>query len=209
MKIAGPKYKVCRRLGAGVFDQCQTQQYVLSEARHGKNMKRGRRPSALSDYGKQLLEKQKVRTAYGVGERQLRRYISIAKKGAQSSDVDPATNLAQILEGRIDNIVYRAGLAPTRRAARQLVSHGHILVNGARTTIPSHELREGDTFSVRPQSTEKPVFALRKEEIAQAKSPSWLQFDAKKLEGKVSARPKIELTELVGDFGAILEFYSR
>lgn len=209
MKTAGPKFKVCRRLGAGVFDQCQTQQYVLSEARHGKNVKRGRRPGAMSDYGKQLLEKQKVRTAYGVGERQLRRYISIAQKNTAHKDTDPSTTLAQILEARIDNVVYRAGLAPTRRAARQLVSHGHILINGKRSTVPSHEVHEGDTFAVRPQSIEKPVFALRKEEIAQAKPPVWIQFDTKTYTGTVSARPKIDLSEMVGDFGAILEFYSR
>lgn len=199
-------YKVCRRLGAGVFDKCQTQKFVLSEAKHSKNVKTRRR--TLSDFAKQLIEKQRVRFAYGVTERQLRKYVEEAGRVAVLG-TDPATRLLEQFEMRLDNMVYRVGLAPTRRAARQLVSHGHILVNGVRTTIPSRQMKEKDVFTVRDRTRGLPVMDHIKISIDSASKPIWLAFDMKTLEGKVTARPTADNTEMPGSVSAILEYYSR
>ena len=206
MKIQAT-YKVCRRLGAGVFDKCQTQKYTLSEARRGKTMRGGRRRN-VTDYGKQLLEKQRVRFAYGVSERQLRRYIEEANRAA-TLGTDPTVRLMEQLEMRLDNVVYRLGLAASRRAARQLVTHGHVHVNGKRTDIPSRQLREKDTVSVRERTQKLPIMDRMKETMDTASLPAWISFDKKKLEGTVTARPKVEVTEMPGNVGAILEYYSR
>src|SRR3989338_1959876 len=126
MLLIKSKYKIAKRLGAGVFEQTQTQKFALSEART-KNTKERRGRRGGSDYGRQLLKKQKLRHPYGLSEPQLSNYVkaSFALKG-------PSLSLHRALELRADNVVYRSGLAPTRRASRQMVSHGHITVNGKR-----------------------------------------------------------------------------
>ncbi len=205
MKIQ-PTYKVCRRLGAGVYDKCQTQKYMLSEARHTKNV-RGRRRN-VSDYGKQLLEKQRVRFAYGISERQLRRYVEESNR-VSALGMDPIVRLIEQLEMRLDNVVYRLGLASTRRAARQFVSHGHVLLNGTRTTVPSVQVREGDSIAVRDRTKALPIAERLKQSIEEASTPAWLTLNVKKMEGKVNARPTADMTEMPGSPGAILEYYSR
>jgi len=162
----------------------------------------------MSNFAKQLLEKQRIRFAYGVGERQLRRYVEEANRAA-AVGVDPATRMLEQLEMRLDNVVYRLGLAPTRRAARQLVSHGHILVNERRTTVPSRQLVIGDVPAVRERTRNLPIIEHMKAVIEQATIPVWLSFDMKKYEGKVAAKPTPDNTELPGSVGAILEYYSR
>ncbi len=202
-----PTYKVCRRLGAGVYDKCQTQKFMLSEARHAKNVKGGRRRT-LSDFGKQLIEKQRVRFAYGITERQLRGYVEESNRVAVLG-TDPIVRMIEQLEMRLDNVVYRLGLTTSRRAARQLVSHGHILVNGRRVTIPSLQVKEGDTVSVRERTRGLPIIEKIKKQVEERTLPAWLTFDVKKLEGSVKARPTPENTEMPGSAGAILEYYSR
>jgi len=202
-----PTYKVCRRLGAGLFDKCQTQKYTLSEARHEKGRRGGRRRN-ISDFGKQLLEKQRVRFAYGISERQLRRIVEEAFRVA-TLGADPVARMIEELECRLDNAVYRAGLASTRRAARQLVSHGHVEVNGTRTTVPSYTVKEGDTFTLRARTSKLPIMEHIKEHLSNATAPVWLAFDAKQFTAKVTARPTADNTEMVGDVRAILEYYSR
>src|SRR3989344_5455161 len=150
------KYKIAKRLGAAIFEQTQTQKFALSEAR---SIKAKRRPRAAFDYGRQLLEKQRVRYTYGITETQLSKYVKKAYTTA-----DPSRSLHKMLEMRADSVVYRAGFAPTRRAARQLVSHGHILVNGTRTTSPSHHVGQGDTLTIREGSRRSPLFASQAEE---------------------------------------------
>lgn len=201
-----PTYKVCRRLGAGVFDKCQTQKYMLSEARHAKN-KKDRRHN-LSDFGKQLFEKQRVRFAYGVPERQLRRYIDEANRVAILG-TDPGARLVEQLELRLDNVVYRLGFARSRRSARQLVSHGHVQVNGTRTTIPSRMLELNDVVGIRTRTQSLPVMDRIKENLESSTAPAWLAFDKTAFEGTVRALPSKENTEMVGSVGAILEYYSR
>lgn len=203
-----PTYKVCRRLGAGVYDKCQTQKYMLSEAKHAKSFRGGRRRKNITDYGKQLIEKQRVRFAYGVSERQLRKCVEEAHRVAILG-VDPKLRMVEQLEMRLDNIVYKLGFTQSRRAARQLVSHGHVLVNGVRTTIPSRATSEGDVITVRERTRALPIMETIKKGVEEATLPTWMIFDVKKFEGKVTARPTLENTETPGAVEAILEFYSR
>lgn len=202
MKV-GPKYKIAKRLGATVFEKTQTQKFALSEARASKG--RGRRPRNVSDFGKQLLEKQKVRMTYSITERQFRNYIN----EAMESDGDPAANLHMLLERRLDNVAYRMKLAPTRRAARQMVSHGHITVNGKKITVPSHRTRPGDVIGVRDGSKNTNLFTEAPTRIAEANIPSWIAVIGKDLTGEIKELPTFVETDTAGDLTSVISFYSR
>lgn len=201
MKI-GPKYKIARRLGSAVFDKTQTQKFALSEGRRTKNSK-GKKKQ-LSEYALQLLEKQKIRYTYNVAEKQFENYVkeAIATKGVSSADA-----LQEFLEVRLDNVIYRMGIAPTRQASRQMVSHGHFLVNGKRVTVPSFRLKIGDKISVREGSKSSVMFHDLSKKLERSQTPVWLGFDAGKMEGSVKNRPTKEGALL--DFARVLEFYSR
>lgn len=197
------KYKIAKRLGAGVFEQTQTQKFALSEARTAASKKRPRGRGG-SDYGRQLLEKQRVRFTYGLNERQLSNYAEKAMKEA-----DPSTALHRSLEMRADSAVYRAGLASTRRAARQMVSHGHILVNGRRTTTPSHQLRKGDVLTIREGSRTSPLFAGLADGEEKRSVPQWMKVDVSLLKAEVTGEPAYTTVETGLDYATVFEFYSR
>lgn len=200
----GPKYKIARRLGAPVFEKTQSQKYALSQARKEKSGKSFMRPK--SEFGIQLLEKQKARYTYCLTERQFSRY---AKEALAKRGTNVLARFFEMLELRADNVAYRAGLAGTRLSARQLVSHGHITVNGRRITIPSYKLSVGDVLSVRPGSKEKRVFADLSERLSSYRQPSWLSFDEGSMTAKVITAPKLEESQALFNLRAILEFYSR
>lgn len=199
------KYKICKRLGSSVFEKCQTQKFMLSQERRERSRRGGKRPGALSDFGKQLLEKQKVRYTYGVAERQLSRYAKESMERAR----DPEAHFVNRLESRLDNAVYRAGLTATRSAARQMVSHGHITVNGRRVNIPSLAVKEGDVIAVREGSRSKILFADLTERLKEHRGAQWIAFDAGKMSGVVKGAPQAEKTELGFDVETVLEYYSR
>lgn len=204
MKI-GPKYKIAKRLGAGIFEKTQTAKFELSVQRGG--MKRStKRPAQASDYKKQLIEKQKMRFSYGISEKQLRRYVdeSIAKKGHQ-----PIAVLIDRLETRLDNVVYRLGLAKTRQFARQMVSHGHIIVNGKRLNVPSHKVKLGDIITIREGSKSSVMYAEIPEKHEATSVPNWLVLDPKKLEGTVKGAPQYNPTETLFNAEQVMEYYSR
>lgn len=203
MKI-GPKYKIAKRLGAPIFEKTQTQKFELSVAR-GQNARRGRRPGQMSDYKRQLIEKQKMRYTYGITEKQLRRYVDEAMEKSNQ----PVALLMDRLESRLDNVIYRMGLAKTRRLARQVVSHGHICVNGKKMTIPSHKVRVGDVVSVREGSRQNGLFVNLSESHEPAGVPAWLSFDAKKLEGTMKSAPVYTPAETLFDPEQVMEYYSR
>ncbi|MCR4311548.1 MAG: 30S ribosomal protein S4 [Candidatus Taylorbacteria bacterium] len=200
--INKPQYKIARRLGTGLFEKTQTQKFALRE---GQRKVVSKRPKAKSAFGNQLLEKQKARYSYGVGERQFAKYVeqALAKQGANDE------LLYERLETRLDNVVYRLKLTPTRRAARQAVSHGHILVNGTRVTVPSYNLKATDKIQIREQSAQKGVFAGLAERIKDNLPPSWLQFDPETRTGGIQGKPKMVKSELLFDMAAVLEFYRR
>lgn len=202
----GPKYKICRRLGAGVFEKCQTQKFALAQETAIRPRKGGSR-SGGSSFGVQLLEKQKARFSYGVSEQQFFRYVkeAMARKGGNS-----ANDLVARLEARLDNVVYRLGFATTRRQARQLVSHGHIKVNGKRLTTPSYKVEIGDVVSIRTESQQSPFFANLTEHIAERKLPNWLKVSEGNLhQASVEAAPEIIASDLIFDPAVIIQFYSR
>lgn len=153
-----------------------------------------------SEYGIQLAEKQKIRNEYGLRERQFRAYFNKAN--------DPAGVFA-LLEARLDSTVYRAGLAITRPQARQLVSHGHITVNGRKVTIPSFQVREGDVVAVRMGSMDAKVFNDYAERMEKFQAPSWVTVDVKKRETKVKSRADIKEETQPFNFQTVIEFYSR
>lgn len=205
MKV-GPKYKIAKRLGASVFEKTQTQKFAIAQERGAMTKKRGRGPT---EYGRQLLEKQKVRVTYGLSEKQFSSYVAGAMKTHASAELTPVDVLHRSLEMRLDNLVNRLGLAPTRRAARQMVSHGHITVNGRKTSIPSRQIRIGEVIGVREGSRSLPLFENFAERFAEMSLPQWLTWDAKKMEGGVVTMPSTESASPAGDLSTVLSFYSR
>lgn len=201
MKI-GPKFKIAKRLGAPIFEKTQTQKFAASAARV-KDKKKGR-PAQMSDYKRQLIEKQKMRFSYGITETQLRKYADEALEKSS----EPIQFLMARLESRLDNVAYRLGLAKTRRLARQMASHGHLVVNGKKLTIPSHQLKVGDVVTVREGSRSSVLF-LSLAESHTGMVPAWLKFDIKKLEGQVEAVPTYMPAETLFDPEQVFEFYSR
>lgn len=198
----GPRYKIARRLGSPIFEKTQTQRYALSLSRKEKNDQMPTRPK--SEFGKQLIEKQKARLSYGISERQFAKYVKQSLNAAE-----PTQKLFLSLENRLDNVLYRAGLAKTRLAARQMASHGHATVNGRRVTVPSIALKEGDEVGVREGSRASALFADVAERGKTATVPAWLAADAEKLSAKVVGKPVYAPNEAVFDLNAVIEFYSR
>ena len=203
--IIGPKYKICKRLGSAVFEQCSTQKFALSEAKKPASKKKTGRPGGGSEFKRQLIEKQKIRFGYGVSERQLTRYVN----ESMHSEMGPALALVNRLESRLDNVVYRLGIAKTRRLARQMVSHGHIIVNNHRINVPSYEVKKNDSITVREGSKISPLFQRLLEETPDARLPEWLQFDVKTMKGGKTAEPVSSKTEYSFDPVQVLEYYSR
>ena len=201
MKI-GPKFKIAKRLGAPIFEKTQTAKFALSQARGGRKLKR---PGQASDYKRQLIEKQKMRFTFGITEKQLRRYID----EAIAKSTQPIPHVMERLESRLDNVVYRLGLAKTRRFARQVVSHGHIIVNGKRLSIPSHRVRVGDIISVREGSKQSGLFVQIADTHESASVPAWLSMDIKKLTASVTGLPVYNPAETLFDPEQVMEFYSR
>src|SRR6185437_9973652 len=200
----GPRYKIAKRLGASVFEKAQTQKFAQSEARTSK-IKRGGR-GGLSEYGKQMLEKQKVRVTYGITERQFRNYV---RKALDAGSGTPVERLHSMLELRLDNVAYRLGLASTRRAARQMVAHGHITVNGKKIRVPSYNVSSADRIAVREGSKVHGSLAGYEERFAERTLPSWLIWNPKAMEGGVSQIPTAANADPAGDLRAVLSFYTR
>ncbi|MEQ1561319.1 MAG: 30S ribosomal protein S4 [Nitrospira sp.] len=201
--ITGPKYKIARRLGAPIFEKTQTQKYALHLERKGK--KKGF-SKAKTEYGLQLNEKQKARFIYGLSEKQFSNYVkeALAKKSAKTPET-----IYQFLETRLDSVIYRLGFSSTRGGARQIVSHGHITVNGKRVNIPSLRVSLGDKIEIAKRSTQKPLFANLDEKIKNVTVPSWIKFDAVKKVAEIQGMPVLVKSENMFDLNTVIEFYSR
>lgn len=206
----GPVCKLCRREGEKLFlkgDRCFTAKCAFDRRSYppGMHGRRARFRRRTTDFGTQLREKQKARRMYGVLERQFRRYFKEAerRKGVTSA------NLLQILESRLDNIVYRLGFASSRAQARQLVRHGHFDINGRKTDIPSYLVKPGDLISVRDRSKSKTYFKNVVEEMEHRFVPEWLTVDVNTLSGRVLALPTREEIEVPLKEQLITEYYSR
>ena len=209
-RYTGPNCKLCRREGAKLFlkgDRCFTPKCAIERRNLPPGMAGGMRPMRrrMSEYAVQLREKQKVRRAYGVLERQFRRYFRLAEKAPGLT----GGNLLQILESRLDNVVYRMGFATSRKQARQLVTHRHFRVNGRSANTPSHLLKVGDAISVRPASKDLDVFVIAQERASDMGRPEWVLVDVEKKSGKVVALPERDQVDVVVNEQLIVEFYSR
>jgi small subunit ribosomal protein S4 len=204
-RYRGPVGKVSRRLGVGITEKGQR---ILSKRPFPPGQQGpGARRRQVSDYGLQLTEKQKARHIYGVLERQFRRvFAQAARKSGVTGEY-----LLSLLERRLDNVVYRLGLATTRAQARQLVSHGHITVNGRKTNIPSFTVKVGHVIAVRPESRNRTYFKnlVDSGEINRYRAPDWLQLKPAELSGEVIALPRREDAEPDINEQLIVEFYSR
>lgn len=185
-------------------ERCASGKCALSR-RRSRPGQHGNRQRILSEYGRELVEKQKVKFYYLLRERQMKKYFLMAEKSKESTPIA----LAKILERRLDNIVYRLGFFGSKPQARQAVVHGHILVNGKKIDRPSYLVEIGDVISPKPQSLSKGIFEGLKERIKRYQPPSFLELDKEKLQGRVVAEPNIDELKLPFDFSLIVEFYGR
>lgn len=204
MKI-GPKYKICRRLGDRVFSKCQTTKFTISGTMPKSNGKRRR--GKVSEYGQQLIEKQKIRYTYGVSEKQFSNYVNKSK--TKKNEAGPAGSLFLALESRLDNAVFRTGVVNSRAFARQIVSHGHVLVNGKKVTIPSYQVRAGEVISIKENRKSSKIYQDIEERLKDQTPPAWIVFDPKKLEAEVKGVPTFKEGESGLGFRTVIEFYSR
>ena len=200
--------RLCRRSGEKLMlkgSKCITKCVLDKRSKPpGQQLGRGRRPR-LSERGLQLREKQKARYSYGLLERQFRRLFATAERQSGIT----GENLLVLLERRLDNVVYRLGFADSRAQARQLVRHGHILLNGRQTDIPSCLVKEGDTISWKPTSTESEYYKQLVKDITSKQVLNWLSLDKENLVGQVLSLPTPDDTEAKFDGKSIVEFYSR
>ncbi len=209
--MSDPKCKICRRMGVKLFlkgERCVTQKCQMIKKPYPPGKKGKRRPTPLSEYGRELREKQKLKNLYNLKERQFKNYVKgvLKKRGKVENASDL---LVKILESRFDNVVFKLGFTASRSQARQLVSHGYFLVNGKPTNIPSRQLKKGDIISIKPQKTKKAVFKDIKSIVKKAKVPSWLEFNVEKFEGKLKEEPTLEDIIVPVEIASIFEFYSR
>jgi len=210
-KYRGPVCKLCRREGEKLFlkgercftPKCAFERHSYAQGQHGKSSQFRRKRD--SDYNRQLRAKQKARRMYGILERQFRRYyeVSLQRRGLTG------LNLLQILESRLDNVVFRLGFAESRSQARLLVTHGHFLVNGRRTDVPSMLMSQNDVLAVREESRPRTYFKDLAAVAEERNIPAWLSRDLKNLSGTVIRLP--ERSEIDGNLSEqlIVEYYSR
>ncbi len=199
--------RICRREGQKLFlkgsrcytDKCSVTRRNYAPGEHGQGKKK------ISEYGTQLREKQKTKAFYGVGEKQFRKYFEMAenKKGITGE------NLLQILESRLDNVVYRLGFGTSRAQARQLVNHGHFEVNGKKVDIPSYLIKAGDVITVREIKKDNKTIKENLEVNAARPVPEWLEKDADKMQGKVLRLASREDVDIPVEEHLIVELYSK
>jgi small subunit ribosomal protein S4 len=202
--------KLCRREGEKLFlkgercfsPKCSFERRSYPPGQHGRQVQFHRKES---DFGLQLREKQKVRRLYGVFERQFRRYFHQAQRQKGMT----GENMLVILESRVDNVVYRLGIASSRAQARHLISHGHFAVNGRKTNVPSFLVSVGDAIAVRDNSKQKTHFRELTKELDEGRVPSWLSLDTKSLSGQVVNMPTRDQIDVTLNEQLIVEYYSR
>ncbi|MEK7614198.1 MAG: 30S ribosomal protein S4 [Patescibacteria group bacterium] len=207
--ITDKKCSTCRRAGEKLFlkgEKCFTPRCVFVKKPYppGKIDSERKHRSMMTEYGRQLKEKQKVRNVYGVSEKQFGNYVKAASK---KHGVNPPEKLYESLERRLDNVVFRMGLGKSRTHARQLVSHGHILINGKRCSIPSHQTRIGDVVSVREESKGRIVFTEAFKKLTDRDTPNWLMLRPDVAQGEIKSLPKEKNPPF--NLTSVIEFYSR
>lgn len=206
-RYTGPVCRICRREGAKLFlkgdrcysDKCAIDRRQYAPGQHGQSRKK------VSEYGIQLREKQKTRRIYGVLETQFRRYFAEADR----QEGITGENLLRLLERRLDNVAYRLGFGGSRNEARQLVRHGHFLVNGKKVNIPSFLVKVGDVITVKESSKDTPRIKELIEQSGTKTPPAWLELDAEQAKGRIVALPTREDIDVPVQEHLIVELYSR
>ena len=207
-RYTGPVCRLCRREGMKLFlkgercytEKCAIEKRNLPPGQHGKLRK-----AKVVGYGLQLREKQKVKRIYGVLENQFRRYFEMADRTRGIT----GETLLQLLERRLDNVLYRLGLATSRAQARQLARHGHFTVNGRKVDIPSYQMKPGDVIGVRASSAQNPAIQHALEEVKGRGVPEWLSFDTGSMSGHIASLPTREQINLPVQEQLIVELYSK
>ena len=209
-RYVGPSCRLCRREGTKLFlkgtkcltEKCPVERRAYPPGQHGQNQGRQRK---ASEYSKQMREKQKVKRMYGLSERQFRNTFDAVTREPGVK----GTNLLVALETRLDNIVYRMGFAASRKAARQLIGHGHVEVNGHRVDIPSYRVEPGEEVRVAPASRELVAVKLAQESAARGAPVSWLSVDQDKAAGRLVERPTRDTIPINAQEQLIVELYSK
>lgn len=202
------KCKKCRRAGEKLFikgERCFGQKCAMIRKPyppgiHGKTHKK-----RISEYGLQLIEKQKIRYVYGISEKQFKGYF----KKLVSQKENKEDFLAQQLESRLDNIIFRLGWAKSRKLARQIVNHGHILINRRKVDIPSYQVKKGDIIKIKERSKKSNLFNNLKITLKKYETPKWISLDKEKLEGEIKREPMIDDLDKIGKINMIIEYYSK
>ncbi|MFZ2414577.1 MAG: 30S ribosomal protein S4 [Minisyncoccia bacterium] len=204
-----PKCKKCRALGEKLFlkgDKCFSPKCPLLKRPYAPGKSPKSRPGKESEYGRQLNEKQKLKLSYGLRDKQLSNYFSAAFKSKTST---PEV-VAQLLELRFDNIIFRSGLASSRSLARQLTTHGHFTLNGRRHDVPSARLKVGDVISINARSLKLPAFEKAADKLTEnAKNNTWFEVDPKTLKITITAKPKLVDLNLPFDINTVVEYFSH
>lgn len=196
------KCKLCKRLDDKLLvkgERCATHKCSA-------NKKSFKRKKPLSEYGSQLQEKQKMKILYSLREKQFKNYVA---KAVSRKNKDASESLIEFLETRLDSAVYRVGFAVSRDAARQMVGHGHILLNSKKVNIPSYHVKPGDKISIRENSRQKKIFQDLDLSLKKYNPPSWINLDKGKKEGEIVGIPSLNENEFKVNTTAIIEFYSR
>ncbi|NQU82622.1 MAG: 30S ribosomal protein S4 [Parcubacteria group bacterium] len=203
--------KTCRRLRQKIFlkgEKCLSPKCPMVKRPYPPGIQKKRGGFRMSEYGKELIEKQKLKKYYGLKEKQFRNCIKdvMQKRGGEE---DAALALIKKLEKRLDNVVFRLGLARSRKEAREFVSHSHFLVNSKPVNIPSFVIKKGDIISVKESKKKNVFFKTLKMMLKNYQTPAWLKLDKEKLEGKVAGEPSLDELDSPVDIPSIFEFYSR
>ncbi len=207
-RYIGPVCRLCRREGVKLFlkgERCYTPKCALEKKNYAPGQHGQQQRRKLSNYGVQLREKQKLRRIYGLNEQQFLNYFTKAasQKGATGE------NFLVLLERRLDNVIFRLGLASSRSAARQIVRHGHVTVDGQKVNIPSYQVRVGQVVSLKEKSKAKQYFVDMAENAKNKTAPKWLEADYEKVGGKVVSLPAREDIDTQVDELLVVEFYSK
>lgn len=208
MRILEPKCRQCRRAGEKLFlkgERCFSAKCAITRRNYPPGVHGPKGSPRLSEFGEQLKAKQSAKRTYGLMERQFSNYY----KKALEQEGDTGEILTRYLETRLDNVVYLLGLGKSHSQARQLVNHGHFLVNGKKVNIPSYQVRVGEVVTIKDTNKESPLFKNLAASVERKQLPAWLSLDKAKMEGKILALPGSE--ELRGKINAkmIVEYYSR
>ncbi|MEN3045260.1 MAG: 30S ribosomal protein S4 [Candidatus Hydrothermales bacterium] len=207
-RMIGPRCRLCRREGMQLFlkgERCFTDKCSLKRRPYPPGIHGPVKKPRLSIYGLQLREKQKAKRIYGVMEKQFKRYFEIARKMPGNT----GENLLSILERRLDNVVFRLGFAISRSQARQMVSHGNVLVNGRKVDIPSYLVKEGDLIKIKEKLKDNPFLRYALQRRERSPLPDWLYFNPEKLEGKILRLPQRKDVTYPIQENLIVELYSK